>query len=382
MQGVFVTGRGTVRMLFLIACYAVLLCLPVVKGAAQTLTQAQLQPFWQGKLVDREPVLFVVDRGASSATAHLLFHPSVVVRVTSGDGLISYEEGKDFQWNKEESVLTLLPGSRIPHKSWSELHPPLGSPAALDSGDGRSAVFFAEGGRVFQSLQVNVTYRHDDLWQGTKATNSTEYLRRTVQKLRTGQPVKIITLGDSISEGACASATFGGIPHQSPYAVLVAEALREEYGDKVDFTNLSVGGTNSAWGASMATTVAGAKPDLVILAFGMNDASQLVPAASYGEHIRLMISTIRGAQPDADIILVASMLGNSEWIPGAMPFFAQYQKALYQFEGPGTAVADLTTVWSEMLERKRFLDLTGNGVNHPNDFGHRVYAEVILQLFH
>jgi hypothetical protein len=50
-------------------------------------------------------------------------------------------------------------------------------------------------------------------------------------------------------------------------------------------------------------------------------------------------------------------------------------------QGPGVAVADLTSFWSVFLERKRFDDLTGNGVNHPNDFGHRVYAQVLLSLF-
>jgi hypothetical protein len=25
------------------------------------------------------------------------------------------------------------------------------------------------------------------------------------------------------------------------------------------------------------------------------------------------------------------------------------------------------------------LDLTGNGLNHPNDFGHRLYAQAILE---
>lgn len=29
---------------------------------------------------------------------------------------------------------------------------------------------------------------------------------------------------------------------------------------------------------------------------------------------------------------------------------------------------------------KDFLAITGNGVNHPNDFGHRVYAQVLLSL--
>jgi len=29
---------------------------------------------------------------------------------------------------------------------------------------------------------------------------------------------------------------------------------------------------------------------------------------------------------------------------------------------------------------KTYFDITGNGVNHPGDFGHRVYAEVISAL--
>ena len=38
------------------------------------------------------------------------------------------------------------------------------------------------------------------------------------------------------------------------------------------------------------------------------------------------------------------------------------------------------TVWQELLENKHDLDLTGNGLNHPNDFGHRLYAQAILEL--
>ena len=29
---------------------------------------------------------------------------------------------------------------------------------------------------------------------------------------------------------------------------------------------------------------------------------------------------------------------------------------------------------------KRDLDLTGNGLNHPNDFGHRLYAQAIVSV--
>ena len=45
------------------------------------------------------------------------------------------------------------------------------------------------------------------------------------------------------------------------------------------------------------------------------------------------------------------------------------------------ALADVTTPWLEVLKTKAFSDLSGNNVNHPNDFGHRLYAQVILELF-
>jgi len=37
--------------------------------------------------------------------------------------------------------------------------------------------------------------------------------------------------------------------------------------------------------------------------------------------------------------------------------------------------------WLELIKRKPFSDLIGNNINHPNDFGHRVYADVICQIF-
>ena len=45
-----------------------------------------------------------------------------------------------------------------------------------------------------------------------------------------------------------------------------------------------------------------------------------------------------------------------------------------------TSLADMTALWQDLLMRKHDVDLTGNGVNHPNDFGHRLYAQVILAL--
>jgi hypothetical protein len=77
---------------------------------------------------------------------------------------------------------------------------------------------------------------------------------------------------------------------------------------------------------------------------------------------------------------VASMLPNPEWAVPNLDRFSEYHEVLRELCGPGIVLADLTSVWSELLRRKAFHDLTGNGVNHPNDFGHRLYAQIILGL--
>ncbi|MBM4074589.1 MAG: VCBS repeat-containing protein [Planctomycetes bacterium] len=74
------------------------------------------------------------------------------------------------------------------------------------------------------------------------------------------------------------------------------------------------------------------------------------------------------------------MLGNRDWIRLRAESFPEYRDALKKLTGPGIALADVTSVWEEFLKLKKDWDQTGNGVNHPNDFGHRVYAHVIQTL--
>ena len=63
-----------------------------------------------------------------------------------------------------------------------------------------------------------------------------------------------------------------------------------------------------------------------------------------------------------------------------MTDYAAYRDALHHLELLNVALADVTTPWMELLKQKPFSDLSGNNVNHPNDFGHRLYAQVICQL--
>jgi uncharacterized protein (DUF1800 family) len=43
-------------------------------------------------------------------------------------------------------------------------------------------------------------------------------------------------------------------------------------------------------------------------------------------------------------------------------------------------VAPVTAIHSELLKKKKYWDMTGNNVNHPNDYLSSVYAQTILSV--
>jgi hypothetical protein len=93
-----------------------------------------------------------------------------------------------------------------------------------------------------------------------------------------------------------------------------------------------------------------------------------------------MMDGVLRLNPGAEFILVATMVGNPEWTASSMEHYLAYREKLLALQSDSVAVADMTSIWLEFLKHKTLHDITGNGVNHPNDFGHRVYAQVILSL--
>ena len=46
----------------------------------------------------------------------------------------------------------------------------------------------------------------------------------------------------------------------------------------------------------------------------------------------------------------------------------------------GCAFANVYSNWETMAARKKPEDLLGNNINHPNDFGHWIYFEVLRAI--
>ncbi len=363
-----------------------LYCVPITGSAAAeesakwSYSSELLQPFWQSEVVQSEPILFIKDSVSETAAGRLLFPVDEVLEIRDSSGRKLFEHGVDYLFERGESKITLPADSRIVTVEPDALRRPANSQQfQLTHRDGNGEILF--GAKLeYHELQTSVTYRkasHE--WPLEMAACQTDSLAETLAKLEADKPLSVVLLGDSISTGCNSSSWGGGAPFQPAFQDLFVQHLNEHYESEITLTNLSVGGTTAAWGVTMVDKVIESTPDLVILAFGMNDSAGR-SAADYGADIKAMISGVRSEMPATEIILVASMLGNRDWPRLHQELFPQYREQLSRMTGDGIALADMTSVWAEMLHRKNDSDLTGNGVNHPNDFGHRVYAQVLCSL--
>ena len=334
--------------------------------------------FWSSPNITSDPLFFIKQDGASAAIAKLLFTPKAAPEIRAASGETVFEIGRDFTWAPGSREILLTKASRIPFKTIAELHPEPGSPNSYDGfRDTHLHMLYAQG-RFFHDLQSVATYTASEPWTGTVPEAKADQLPHLHARLAAHEPVKVVVLGDSISTGLNASATGDVAPHRPGYPELVTSGLVERFETEVTLKNLSVGGMDANWGLTQMEAAIAEKPDVFICAFGMNDASGLIPPEKLAATIRQMIDQLHAANPDCDVILVSPMTANPEWKHAQPSFYPAYAKAMQTLAGPKIVVADVTSIWLSLLERKSVLDLSGNGLNHPNDFGHRVYADVVL----
>ena len=340
----------------------------------------QLTPFWSADVVYRESVLFVRDNASGEAKASVLFPIKKIISVQDSTGTVTYTSGHDFSNTLGSREISIPVTSRIETKVEEDLRREAGAQKyRLTHRDGNGEILFGATSEYHQ-MQTWITYsKETDDWPVQMPSFNADPLPNTIARLQQQQPLSIVLLGDSISTGCNASGWAKAAPFQPAYQDLLKQHLSAHYQTEVKLTNLAVSGKSTPWGISQITNVVETKPDLIILAFGMNDSSGR-SAEEYGSNIAKMISTARESLPDAEFILVATMLGNRDWTALNHDLFPKYRDQLAALCKPGVALADMTSVWQEFLLRKKDRDLTGNGVNHPNDFGHRVYAQVLSAL--
>jgi len=306
-----------------------------------------------------ESVFFIGANGVLS-TASLLFAPERVLSLRDATRETTFEEGRDFEVRRLERTVVRLAGSRMPCTAPEDV-------ASLVCADDDA----------FHRRQVEVSYTHVGEWDSLTPWCADQAVPGTIRRLQAAEPVRVALTGDSISEGYNASGFIRVPPYQAAYGLLVAAGLEQAYGSPIELHNFAVAGWTSDHGLADVERVASVHPQLVIVAYGMNDASYAAPAELAG-NVSALMEQVRRTSPDAEFVIVSPMLPNPEADPRVMPRFPAYRDALARLSGRGAVLADVTTLWRHLLARKSYYDVTGNGLNHPNDFGHRLYAQVVL----
>jgi lysophospholipase L1-like esterase len=308
----------------------------------------------------------------------LLFAPSKIESVFHPMTGGVFEENQDYRL--EPGGLRILPGGRIQTVPESELFANPPGKRAYRLRDGRWQI--TPEGQWWNRRQISVTYQTKESVGREAPPSSLEAHRDALKRFRTRlenrKPSRILIFGDSISVGANASGKTGVAPFLSPWIELVVDSCREAYQVPIELRNHALGGTRSDWGRMMAPALLGEYPaDLVVVAFGMNDRGR-TSLPEFRANIEAIIREARSANPEVDILLVSSMQPNPQ-IADSKPL-NEYKKVLQELTGSGIALADMTEVSEYLLKRKRFIDLTGNGINHPNDYLIRWYAKTVGQL--
>ena len=324
-----------------------------------------------------ETVVFCSDLDAGQA--RLLFPPEQILKVERADHSQVLVEGYDYTIDTN-GVIQVISGGRIPLMQYYALPDEGGvSPYTFVTTNGN--YFYSAGGNTkHESYDVSVTYRHDEQYalNALYPSNFQSKLTTAMRLLEDNDPVNLTFFGDSITVGAQASVLSNGYP------LLLKTRLEEEFQtSSISYANCAVGGTTSAWGLSNIATVTGTFPDLVVLAFGMNDGSGNVTAAQYKTNIEGMIDALRAQNPDVSIVLIASFSPNPEWSSANYPLREEYRDALLEIYGQysNIAVADVGAVSRPIAELKKFQDFSGNNINHPNNWLHWIHADFLFEVF-
>lgn len=337
-----------------------------------------MEKLWNDRKINRESGMF-----AGTTRINLMFPAENIVEICQHSTGVVYRNGVDYLHHPGDDFITRPETSRIPFFPESALHPvenlrlypAVDANAVNNAVDGGNLLFDNAG--FFALNQIDITYTATGMPDFVPELSvQSDRLPRFRAKLAAGEKLRATLIGDSISAGFNAT-KFVNIPPFAP-------GYMEQVCNELDITliNRAVEGTGIRHAFQIEKEYLSDAPDLLVIAYGMNDFSNL-PVADYLIHLQKLIDNCRAVNKHTEFLIVTAMSGNPLWkftIPGPDALYAAGLRQAVSAMPPYAALADVAKVWQKFLKRKSFYDLTGNGVNHPNDYGHRIYASTILQI--
>ena len=343
------------------------------------------RPLWdpQSRLVYGESGLFKGSEGVK-----LLFPAEEILHLYNPSLEKEYLPGVHFNHTPGSDLITPVPGSGIcglgpegifPAPETAILFPKPGANAIGGGPDGKLVIF--NNAHFFAYHQFNVDYR---AVPGTVFPEipapAVPLLPRCRAAFKEKRTINAILIGDSISEGLNASGYHNFAPFSPPYINWFVFGLQKKYGVKVEICNHGVNGSGCDSAFDLQDLWTADAPDLMIIAYGMNDFSRM-NADEFVNILSKIRRIMKEKNPQTEFLFIASMSGNPDWERTKPGRDAEFAARLIKFvsEYPDCAVCDMYRAYGELQRRKGFFAVSGNGVNHPNDFGHRFYASILLE---
>lgn len=337
-------------------------------------------PFWEGNIVYNEFVYPIMDKNDELSPFQLMYYADDIISVKDTTLEHTYIEGVDYIL--EDGKLVVLPEGNIRVKMQEDIHQtsnPYNYPInyMYPHRDGSGYEYWNDQD-IFNKTLV-VTYIHNDKWNNSKPASKTDKLPNIMKKLENGENATIVVTGDSISVGYNSSRIMAAKPYTDGYALMTVKALREKYHNNIKFVNTAVGGSVSSFNEEqLYNDILVYSPDLVIIAYGMNDASVNMTAEEYKSNINGRIEYIKKNLPDCDILLVTSFVANP-WVFD-IELYKEHAAELRSIESEwdNVAVCDPQSIQLDLMENKEFLCFMGDNLMHPNDYGMRIISQCVL----
>ena len=368
-----------------------------------------MEPVWNSRIIYNESCFML---GSETASARLMYTPDEILGVYNYNFTKKYVEGTDYII--EGNKIVKIEGSSIKSLKESRYYNTTSIIHTYNESGAEVPTYYGESTAMTQ-YQIFVTYTHKDYWTGFKVENQSNRYENLIKKLNSGEDVTIIFYGDSITNGANSSYHLNISPFTPTWAMLLTENIAKKYGYKIEYIdtgikdtqkvpteghsygnkgtiryiNTAIGGWRSESGyenfsTHLAPFISEYGCDLFVCAFGMNDPD-LLPEIEASNNERI-INKVHSLASDSAVLLVSPMPlnvdcsdpnwnGNQKYFE---PAFFELSDKLSE-NGKEAAAAPVYSFVKSVLDYKLYRDITGNNLNHTNDFLTRLYAQACYQ---
>lgn len=192
---------------------------------------------------------------------------------------------------------------------------------------------------------------------------------KTISRLKSGEPLRIVALGDSLTQGWMV---------RRGYVDFLNDMIKQKFpSSSFVLVNRGIPGDTAEGGLyRLEYDVLGEKPDCVFIQFGLNDAFSGYSPDEYESLIEKIINEIKKTANSEIILLTSSYIGDNSI---AEEFYRRLENLARKYDLP---IAKVHSYWKKRIsEDVEFRKLVQFDCVHPTEMGYMLMAEAIMQLF-